>query len=470
MTARLADLLDDVPPIAVHCDGVATTRTELVGRSAAVAAALAGAGVGAGHSVAVQLPNGPDLIATLFGVWQAGATYTPLNPRAAATEVAASLDTIGPAAHITPVGVVARPDPSLVDAEVALVQYTSGTTGPPKPVPLRHDTVLDMLDRVVASIRRSPGPRGGGGHPPMPNLVPVSLSLWAGIYQVLFAFRVGAPVVLMERFETGAFAELVQEHGIRSTVLPPAAMTMLTEDEAVTDLAPLRIVRSITAPLSPVQARRFHDRFGVVVLNSYGQTELGGEIVGWSTADVRAHGTAKLGSVGRVHTDVSVRADPSTGELLARTPSTVAGLVDEAFRDRLLDDGWFRTGDLGRVDDDGFVWIEGRVSDMINRGGNKVFPAQVEEVLRQHPSVRDVAVVGAPDERLGEVPIAYVVPAPGTALDPTALETWCRTHLTPYRVPTRFVLIDELPRNAVGKLLRSNLVDRAVPSRDELPS
>ena len=102
----------------------------------------------------------------------------------------------------------------------------------------------------------------------MPNLVPVSLSLWAGIYQVLFAFRVGAPVVLMERFDTREFAALVRAFEIRSTVLPPAAMTMLADDETVDDLAPLRIVRSITAPLSPAQARRFHDRFGVVVLNS----------------------------------------------------------------------------------------------------------------------------------------------------------------------------------------------------------
>jgi acyl-coenzyme A synthetase/AMP-(fatty) acid ligase len=295
----------------------------------------------------------------------------------------------------------------------------------------------------------------------MPNLVPVSLSLWAGIYQVLFAFRVGAPVVVMESFETQAFARLVAEHGIRSTVLPPAAMTMLAHDDAVADLGPLRIVRSITAPLSPVQARRFHDRFGVVVLNSYGQTELGGEIVGWSTADVRAHGAAKLGSVGRVHTGVQVRADPATGELLARTPSTAGGLVDPAFGDRLLDDGWFRTGDLGRIDEDGFVWVEGRVSDMINRGGNKVFPAQVEEVLLQRPEVRDVAVVGVPDDRLGEVPVAFVVADRGAEIDAAALESWCRAHLIPYKVPTRFVPLDHLPRNPLGKVLRPLLLDMA---------
>jgi acyl-CoA synthetase (AMP-forming)/AMP-acid ligase II len=235
---------------------------------------------------------------------------------------------------------------------------------------------------------------------------------------------------------------------------------MLTDDARITDLAPLRIVRSITAPLSPVQAERFHDRFGVVILNSYGQTELGGEIVGWSTADVREHGVAKLGSVGRVHAGVEVRTDPTTNELLARTPSTAKGLVDETLRDRLLDDGWFRTGDIGRIDEDGFVWLDGRVSDMINRGGNKIFPAQVEETILQRSDVREVAVVGVPDARLGEVPVAFVVAASDRQLDADDLAAWCRHRLTPYKVPVRFVMIDELPRNDVGKVVKSALVSR----------
>lgn len=460
----LALLLGEVGDVAVHSGDRHVTRLDLVRRAESVAAALRETGVRPGHAVAVQLPNGPDLVAALFGVWQVGAAYVPFNPRAAAAEVAANLAAIRPAAHVTTTGIAPVPGAATLDRDVALLQFTSGTTGPPKPVPLRHDTVLDMLDRVVGSIRRPSGEQPvADRRPPMPNLIPVSLSLWAGIYQVLFAFRVGAAVVLMDRFDTTTFARLVRRHEIRSTVLPPAAMTMLTDDEAVADLAPLRIVRSITAPLSPVQARRFHERFGVIVLNSYGQTELGGEIVGWSTADVREHGAAKLGSVGRAHAGVEVMADADSGELLARTPSTAGGLVDAAFRDRLLDEGWFRTGDLGRVDDDGFVWVEGRVSDMINRGGNKVFPAQVEEVILQRPEVREVAVVGQPDGRLGEVPVAFVVPASGREVDPKALTRWCREHLTPYKVPVRFFAIDELPRNEIGKVVKAAL-PRPTPS------
>lgn len=454
----LAELLDQVPEIAVLMDGQAITRDAISARADAIAHELRALGVEPNQAVAVQLPNGPELIAALFGVWRAGCVYTPCNPRSPLAELEGTLSQLRPAAHLGVDGLRALADPLLHDERVALVQFTSGTTGRPKPVPLEHVTVIDMLDRVVRSIRSKPST--SPHRPPMPNLVPVSLSLWAGIYQVLFAFRVGAPVVLMERFDPQQFAGLVAEHQIRSTVLPPAALTMINDDPNVGDLSPLRIVRSITAPLSPIQARRFHDRFGVIVLNSYGQTELGGEVVGWSTSDVREHGEAKLGSIGRVHEGVELRTNED-GELEARTPATAERRVAVDFLDRLTDDGWFRTGDLGRIDEDGFVWLDGRVSDMINRGGNKVFPAVVEEVILAAPGVRDVAVVGVPDERLGEVPWAFYVTNPDETTTEEELARWCRERLTPYRVPVRFKQIDELPRNDIGKVVRAELANRA---------
>jgi acyl-CoA synthetase (AMP-forming)/AMP-acid ligase II len=301
----------------------------------------------------------------------------------------------------------------------------------------------------------------------MPNLIPVSLSLWAGIYNVLFALRVGAPVVVMDGFDPREMAALVKRFGIRSTVLPPAAMASLVDDEGVTGLEPLRFVRSITAPLSPLQARRFRDRFGISVLNSYGQTEIGGEIVGWTAADSRAHGDDKLGSVGRPHPGVEVRIDDpaadGSGELQVRTPALSAGYADGTdLSDRLTGDGWFRTGDIARVDGDGFLWIEGRVSEMINRGGLKVHPAEVEEVLRTSPEITDAAVVGVPDDRLGEVPVAFVVAAAGVAPTSDGLSDYCRAHLAPYKVPVRFEVVDALPRNEVGKVLKAVLKgDRA---------
>jgi long-chain acyl-CoA synthetase len=353
---------------------------------------------------------------------------------------------------------------------------------------VRHSGILTLMDGVIGTIRGSSGARPAGGaagsdgapaRAPMPNLVPVSLSLWAGVYQVMFAFRVGAPLILMPRFDTVEFAELVRRFGIRSTVLPPAALAMLADDERVTDLSPLKFVRSITAPLSPLQARRFRDRFGIAVLNGWGQTELGGEIVGWNAADSREHGDDKLGSVGRPHEGVSIRVvddagadvEPNEpGELWVRTPALSPGYAGAGggasgaagpLADRISADGWFRTGDVGRVDPEGFVWIEGRVSDMINRGGLKVFPAEVAEVLLLSPDVADAAVVGVPDDRLGEVPVAFVVATPSGRVDVAALEALCREHLAPYKVPVAFDVIDELPRNEIGKVRNTDLVARA---------
>ena len=489
LTLELADLLfdpaADPAALAVHAGGVDHSRGEVRRRAIQIAGALAEAGVERGAPVGVMLPNGADVVAALFGVWRVGAVYVPLNPRLAATDLQHVLDAVRPAAvvaveeHLARFGDLAavvigdavevrpgRLGEQRYDDDVALVQFTSGTTGRPKPVLLKHSGVKPLLDNVISTLRsgQKSGDKDGGKKPPMPNLVPVSLSLWAGIYQVLFAFIVGAPVVVMDGFDTKEFASLVERFGIRSNVLPPAAMAMLSDDTEVTSLAPLRYVRSITAPLSPLQARRFRDRFGVALMNCYGQTEIGGEIIGWSGAEAKEFGETKLGAVGRPHRGVEVRTDPDTGELQVRTPALAAGYADGAdLSDRLTADGWFRTGDVGRIDDDGFVWVEGRVSDMINRGGLKVFPGEVEEVLRLTPAVRDVAVAGVADERLGEVPWAFVV-ADGDVSD-GELEALCREHLAPYKVPVRFERLEELPRNEVGKVLVRELAERAVAQR-----
>lgn len=458
---RLADLLlgPDAPtegPAVIADSGEVVTWPELAAKARRLGEELHGAGVGPGRCVGVSLANGPDAVAAWFAIWSIGGVLVPLNPRLTEAERQHVLDAVGPAAVIDADGIRPLGQPGTFDDDVALVSFTSGTTGPPKPVPLGHDAVLGLMEGVLASIRKPNGdttPR-----PPMPNLIPVSLSLWAGIYNVLFSFRVGATAVVMTEFRTDRFAELVAEHGIRSTVLPPPAMVMLTDDPGITTLAPLRLVRSITAPLSPLQARRFRDRFGVTVLNGYGQTELGGEVIGWSAADGRAFGEAKLGAVGRPHPGVDIRLGEGD-ELEVRT-----GKADRAVvADRLTPDGYLQTGDIARIDDDGFVWIEGRLSDMVNRGGLKVFPAEVEEVLRLHPSVDDVVVVGEPDDRLGEVPVAHVVaaaPRDVTApepLDVAALEAHCRGLIAPYKVPVRFSVIAEIPRNEIGKVQRQLL-------------
>jgi long-chain acyl-CoA synthetase len=447
-------------------------RSVTAGEARAAARALADRlrehGVRAGEAVAVRLPNGPDAVAAMTATWLAGAVFVPVNPAAPDVEVEHALAATG-------AGTLVRPGPEItaVDggrrtypAGTAFVTWTSGTTGRPKPILHTHDGYLELLDRVLGPLRARPA---DPARPPSPNLIPVSMALNAGIYNALFGLRAGAPLVIMDRFRPAEFAELVARFGIRSTVLPPAAIAMLN-DADLTDLTPLRYVRSITAPLSALQARRFTDRFGAFVLNSYGQAEIG-EVVGWTAADAKAH-PEKVGAIGRPHAGVDLRitdtagADLPAGEvgtLRVRPPRMAAGYAaGEDLADRLDADGYLDTGDLARIDDDGFVWIEGRAGDLINRGGNKIFPEQVEEVLRLSPAVADAAVVGAPDDRLGEVPVAFVVDAPGRPPAADAdLSVLCREHLVPYKVPVAFHHVPELPRTEVGKLRRRELALRA---------
>ena len=395
----------------------------------------------------------------MAAVWRAGAVVVPVNPRLTEGEVAEVLEATGPTARIGPRGVDRLGGTRTFPTGSAFVLWTSGTTGVPKPVLHTHEGYLEVLDRVLVPLRAGSSP---SDRRPSPNLIPVSLSLNAGIYNALFGLRAGAPLVIMTRFEVTAFARLVARFQIRSTVLPPAALAMLADADSVTDLAPLKYVRSITAPLSPLQARRFADKFGVFVLNGYGQAEMG-EVIGWTAADAKSF-PDKVGAVGRPHPGVALKVVDrgevlgagEVGELLVRPPSMAAGYASgEELADRLDPDGFLHTGDLARIDGEGFVWIEGRMGDLINRGGNKVFPEQVEEVLRLSPAVGDAAVVGVADERLGEVPVAFVVTT--GSVEDTELETLCRRHLAPYKVPAAFVRIDALPRSEVGKIPRRQL-------------
>jgi acyl-CoA synthetase (AMP-forming)/AMP-acid ligase II len=461
---NLASLLIDHPfaseqPLLHTIDRTVTAGAARA-QARAVAGELSAIGVQPGQSVAVQLPNGPEVVTAMVGIWLAGAVFVPVNPRLPEAEMDDVLRPTAPAATIGPDGVKALPNGRTYEPGTSFILWTSGTTGRPKPILHTHRGYAELIDRVLAPLRSGNSP---SSRPPSPNLIPVSLALNAGIYNALFGLKAGAPLVIMDRFEPTTFADLVRRFEIRSTVLPPAAIAMLNDDLTITELLPLRYVRSITAPLSPLQARRFTEKFGAFVLNSYGQAEVG-EVIGWTAADAKLH-PEKVGAAGRPHVGVAVKivgedgsilATGELGELQVRPPNMASGYASGAdLANRLDEEGYLATGDLGRIDEDGFVWIEGRSSDLINRGGNKVFPDEVEEVLRLLPSVEDAAVVGAPDDRLGEVPVAFVIS--DGELDSAALAVHCRAHLTPYKIPVEFVKVDTLPRNEVGKLLRGRL-------------
>ncbi len=484
-----------------------TRYFDLVDGAKRLASTLGEAGVPPRTPVACLLPPSADVVAAFFGTWAADGVYVPVNPRLSDTEIAYILDDVSPAAVIgspdqldrvtSPITRIAAhgelgwsvaqrrdTEPASHDPGIAIVSFTSGTTGRPKPIELQSSAVIRLMDTIINTVRKG---KVLTERPAMPHVIPVSTSLWAGIYNVIFAVRTGSPALLMPKFDALEYARVVSKYQIASTVIPPAAITMLNDEPGIDSLDPLHIVRSITAPLSPLQARRFYERFGVMVLNGYGQTEVGGEVVGWTARDFREH-PEKLGAVGRPYQGVDLRFSRSegdgsgtqtddtshriddgdnegleqSGELWVRTAYTASLDPQGRLGDRVDGDGFFRTGDIARLDKDGFLWIEGRVSDMINRGGLKVFPAEVEEVLLLSESVSDAAVVGVPDDRLGEVPHAFVVPVAGIAApDADQLEQLCRLHLAPYKVPVAFEALEALPRSEVGKVLRRVLVEQA---------
>lgn len=462
---NLASLLMDHPfrrdQALLHAVDQMVTAEEARTRALTVARDLREAGVMPGHAVAVRLPNGPDVVIVMVGIWLAQAVFVPVNPLLPESEMDQVLGPTSPFAVVGPDGIRTTGRTRTYESGTAFILWTSGTTGRPKPIVHTHIAYIELIDRVLGPLRS-----GGEKYSktPSPNLIPVSLALNAGIYNALFGLRAGAPLVIMDRFDPKIFAELVRRFEIRSTVLPPAAIAMLNDDPDITDLWPLKYVRSITAPLSPLQATRFTELFQAFVLNSYGQAEIG-EVIGWTAADAKLH-AKKIGAAGKAHAGVALKIvgedgesldREQIGELRVRPPMMATGYAsDDELDDRIDSEGFLSTGDLARIDKDDFVWIEGRLGDVINRGGNKVFPDEVEEVLRLSPDVQDVAVVGVPDERLGEVPVAFVV-SPG-AVDGNSLTLLCRQHLVPYKVPVDYRAIGVIPRNEVGKVLRQQLV------------
>ncbi|MHB8465476.1 MAG: class I adenylate-forming enzyme family protein [Acidimicrobiales bacterium] len=469
MSINLASLLLEHPfsddQELLHLLERSVTAGAARARVRAVASELAAAGLGPGDAVAVQLPNEPETVAAMAGVWAAGCVVVPVNLRAPAPEVARIVALTGPAAILDEHGLRLLDSAQTYEPASAFVLWTSGTTGAPKAIVHTHDGYLEILDRVLGPLRGTASSAPAAQRRPSPNLIPVPLTLNSGIYNTLFGLRAGAAIVLMERFETAAFATLVRRFEIRSTVLPPAAITMLNDDARITDLIPLRYVRSITAPLSPRQARRFTEKFTTFILNGYGQAEIG-EVIGWTAADAKEH-PEKIGAVGRAHAGVDLKLVDERGDLVepgqpgllrVRPPTRAAGYAGgESLQDRVDAEGFVDTGDVATIDEDGFVWIEGRAGEVINRGGNKLYPGDIEEVLRLDPAVKEAAVVGVPDERLGEVPVAFVT---GDAVSSERLDALCRQHLAPYKVPVAFHHVDALPMNEAGKVLRRELAGR----------
>jgi acyl-coenzyme A synthetase/AMP-(fatty) acid ligase len=339
---------------------------------------------------------------------------------------------------------------------VAMMILTSGTTGPPKRVPLSY-AALDLGERVPAG-------RPGGGRGVAINALPL-VSIGGALGVVGTVYR-GRPIALMDRFDVHKWAELVKEHRPRRLGAPPATIrAILDADIPVDYLASGESFVAASAAVDLATTDEFEARYGIPVLRGYGATEFLGGVTSWTLDEYRQVGADKRGSVGRALPGVRLRVvDPETGNEVAATQVGVLE-VTPARRPVGVPDGWIRTTDLASLDEDGYLWIHGRADDVIIRGGFKVSTGEVADVLREHPMVSDAAVVGLPDRRLGEVPGAAVVLAPGTETSVTQAEltAWVKDRLPPYKVPVRMAIVPALPRNAMMKVVIPQVQELLAP-------
>jgi acyl-coenzyme A synthetase/AMP-(fatty) acid ligase len=330
--------------------------------------------------------------------------------------------------------------------QTAIRLLTSGTTGAPKRSDLTYETMQRVFDGAKHyesqhedEVRLREGV----------VIVNSPLVHLGGIFRVVQAMHDGRRIALLEQFAVDTWVDRVLRHRPKTASLVPAALRMVLDaDVDRADLESLRSVVSGTAPLSPETAEAFTAKYGIPVLTNYAATEFGGGVAGWNISDHRRYWHDKRGSVGRAHPGCELRViDEADGTVL---PADRVGLL-EVRAAQLGGRSWVRTTDLARIDSDGFVWIVGRADQTIIRGGMKVQPDVVCRALERHPSVRAATVVGADDDRLGQVPIAVVEPTRDGRLDEDELLSFAAPFLARYEIPVRVVVVDALPRTESGK-------------------
>ncbi|MGX5655535.1 long-chain-fatty-acid--CoA ligase [Geodermatophilus nigrescens] len=471
--------------------------------SGQVAAGLRAAGLRRGDSVALQLPNVPQFVLTYFGALKAGMTLVPLNPLLKAPEVAYHLSDSGAKALVTfdafadeavkgaaeaggvPVWVVsagqsaAPPDTTPFDelvaagagadpAEVeqmspedtAVIIYTSGTTGRPKGAELTHFQAY-MAASVAAetfAYREDDV-----------SMAVLPLFHVFGLSSVMnCAVRSAATLVLVPRFDVGAVLDAMEQH--RVTVfcgVPTMFVALMHADLTGRDVSALRICVSGGASIPGEVIKGFEAAYPATILEGYGLSETAAIATFNRSAEER-----RVMSIGKRLWGCEVRVVDAQDAELPRGPEHVGEIVlrghnvmkgylgrpdatAEAMRG-----GWFHTGDLGYQDDDGFFYIVDRKKDLVIRGGFNVYPREIEEVLHEHPAIREAAVIGRPDERLGEEVVAFVSLRPGATAEPAEVIAFCKERLAAYKYPRDVTVVDELPKGPSGKVLKTELRSR----------
>jgi long-chain acyl-CoA synthetase len=463
------------------------TWGELRESAAAIDQTLTRAGIGRGAPVGVMLRNRPGLIAAVLALLVSQRCIVSLSPfqsiealhqdlrnlkmhaviadamdwqGANTHEVLRQAGTMGVAiesGRLTPLQVVADFDAAVphhdVMMDTALEILTSGTTGIPKRIRISNRTLNDSI-ADGANTAGAADPKAPLSLKSTPTIVAAPLMHVSGLFGALLSICEARPLVLLEKFAVDAWVEVVARHRVKFTSLSPTPMRMLLDAQVPKEkLATLIGVRAGTAPLAPETQREFESRYGIPVLVQYGATEWMGGIAGWTLSDHEKFGAAKLGSVGRPRGDVKLRViDPDTDHEVLPGET---GVLEVLPTQRLGATGWTRTTDLASIDTDGFLYIRGRTDDTIIRGGFKVQLNHVADVLMRHEAVLEASVIGIPDARLGQVPVAAVELRPGfAAIDAAELKAFARKHLTPYQVPVKFRVVTALPRTISMKVSR----------------
>lgn len=334
-----------------------------------------------------------------------------------------------------------------------LERLTSGTTGAPKRIPVREDVLIPSLQSAEPKRIGEDGGRLSLKRSPAILLKPFSHA--GGLFGLLFALYQARPMVLFEKFSPDEWSLAVERYQIKSASLVPAMIQMILEAGIEPHLLKsLKAVRAGTAPLNPDVQVEFEERYGVPILVDYGAAEFIGGVAGWTLEDHRRYASVKRHSVGRARSDVFLKVTGQDLEV-ALAPGQVGVLSVKCDR---FGPEWIRTNDLASLDEEGFLYLHGRADDAINRGGFKILPDEVVAVLRRYPGVRDAAVVGKADKRLGQVPVAALEMAPGAAVPTTEeLVAFTRLSLAAYMIPTEFRIVDTLPRTASMKVSRPDL-------------
>ncbi|HWD03754.1 MAG TPA: long-chain fatty acid--CoA ligase [Amycolatopsis sp.] len=471
--------------------GGSHSYAEVDERSGRVAAALRRRGLAPGDKVAVQLANGPEFVCSYFGILKAGLVMVPLNPLLKAAEIAYHLEDsdarllIGGApgeaaealAEVAGVGAVAVGDldgwpaaavpftelleapadddlhPGAAD-DTAVLLYTSGTTGRPKGAELSHFSLY-----MTCTI----GGQTFGAEPDDVVLAVLPFFHVYGLSSILnSAARHGRTISVVPRFEPQAVLAAIERD--RVTIMagvPTMYHALAVADSSAYDTSSLRIGSSGGAAIPEQVLRTFEEKYGIPVLEGYGLSESA------STATVNpGAANRKVLSIGKPIWGVQLRivdgADrplppgrDHVGEIVLRGHNITKGYYKrpaetaEAFRG-----GWFHTGDLGYVDEDGFVFVVDRKKDLVIRGGYNVYPREVEELLYRHPAIAEAAVIGEPDDRLGEEVVAVVSLKPGASAEPAEIVAWAKERIAAYKYPRRVRIVAELPKGPTGKITK----------------